>query len=239
VLPALFRDTTTLRIGPLVASMTLRNPTMLAAHAATVDHVSGGRLELGLGAAGAARDHGATGVAEWSRAERSERFAEWVEIVVRLLGGEELVFGGRHYGVSGARLQPGPVQDPLPVTVAAFGPKSLEVAARHAHTWNSLGYTLQGRRVTGDNEIALARSRNETLDSLCGSIGRDPASIARSYLTAFGRREPLPPVEKFEEIVRALEGAGMTDVIINWPDDERQYDALVAIAQALPELRSP
>jgi hypothetical protein len=176
-------------------------------------------------------------VPEWSARERGERLAEWVEIVVRLLDGEELVYAGRHYGVSGARLQPGPVQDPLPVTVAAHGPRSLEVAARYATTWNSLGY-VRGKRVTGDEEIELARSRNERLDSICAEIGREPSSIGRSYLTSLGRREPLPPVERFAEIVRALEGAGMTDVIINWPEDERQYDALVAIAQALPELRS-
>jgi alkanesulfonate monooxygenase SsuD/methylene tetrahydromethanopterin reductase-like flavin-dependent oxidoreductase (luciferase family) len=217
--------------------MTLRNPTMLAAHAVTVDHVSDGRLELGVGAAGAARDHGATGAPEWSKKERSERLAEWVEIIVRLLDGEELVYAGKHYAVSGARLEPGPVQSPLPLTVAALAPRSIAVAARYATTWNSMPYQ-HGKRVTGADEIALAKERNEKLDAICAEIGRDPSSIGRSYLTSLGRREPLPPVERFGEIVRALAGAGMTDVIINWPTDEAQYDALVAIAQALPELRS-
>ncbi|MGH2808796.1 MAG: LLM class flavin-dependent oxidoreductase [Actinomycetota bacterium] len=239
VLPALFHATSTLRIGPLVASMTLRNPTMLAAHAATVDHLSGGRLELGIGAAGALRDHRFTGVPEWSRRERIERLREYMEIVTRLLAGDVVDHVGAHYHVRRASVTPGSVQEPrIPVTLAALGPRSIAIAAAYADTWNSLGYGLDAKPVFGDQELDVLRARTEQLEAACRELGRDSNDLQRSYLTSFGRREEMPPVEDFSERVRSFAEIGVTDLIIHWPEDDRQYDALVAIAQALPELRA-
>jgi alkanesulfonate monooxygenase SsuD/methylene tetrahydromethanopterin reductase-like flavin-dependent oxidoreductase (luciferase family) len=243
VLAALFQETTTLRMGPLVASMTLRNPTMLAAHAATVHQISGGRLELGIGAAGAPRDHAATGVPEWSPAERVDRFVEFVEVVSRLLSGETVGLEGRYFDIHSARLWPeAGVPSRPPLTIAAHGAKSLETVARYADSWSSVG--IPSQRLMGGKpppalgeQLAVARDRNDLLDQLCRDIGRDPATIVRSFLTPLGRSEPLPSVDEFASYLRGLTGAGMNEIIINWPDDESQLPALKSIAEALPQLR--
>lgn len=243
-LAALFQETTSLRIGPLVASMTLRNPTMLAAHAASLHQISGGRLELGIGAAGAPRDHAATGLEEWTPAERVERFGEYIEIVSRLLSGETVDHEGRAYSIREAGLfpEPGRLFRP-PLTIAAHGLKSLKIVARFADSWSSVSApasTTAGGRPgpNQDEQLIRARERNHRLDDLCDEIGRDPKTIARSFLTSFGSREPFPGVDEFATRVRELQETGMNEILVHWPDDPGQLDALTAIAERLPELRA-
>ena len=242
-LAALLQETSTLRIGPLVASMTLRNPTMLAAHAVTVNQISGGRLELGIGAAGAPRDHAAIGIPEWPPEERVRRFEEYIAIVARLLDGETVDREGRAYAIHDATLFPeaDPPKRP-PLTIAAHGPKSLKIVARFADSWSSVGVparSTQGSRpgATWDEQIVTARKRNQMLDELCREHGRDPKTIVRSFLTSFGSREPIPGVDAFASHVQDLHGAGMNEILFHWPDDPDQLSKLTAIAQALPDLR--
>ncbi|HET7482364.1 MAG TPA: LLM class flavin-dependent oxidoreductase [Actinomycetota bacterium] len=243
-LGALFEETSTLRIGPLVASMTLRNPTMLAAHAMTAHQISGGRLELGIGAAGAPRDHAATGVPEWSPSERAPRFGEYVEVVSRLLDGERVDYEGELYPVADAELFPEPGR-PLrpPLTIAAHGPKALAVVARFADSWSSVAVpsssTRGGRAAPErDEQLEVARNRNRMLDDLCAENGRNPRGIVRSFLTPIGSREPIPDVDTFSSYVADLKAAGMNEILMTWPDDRTQLDALASIADALPLLRT-
>ncbi|MDQ3475748.1 MAG: LLM class flavin-dependent oxidoreductase [Actinomycetota bacterium] len=98
----------------LVGSIVSRPPTLFAKEAQTVDHLTGGRLELGLGAGGAPTDQMMWGVDDWAPRERADRFAECVELVDALCRGDDVNFLGRWYETSGARTAPGFVQVPRP-----------------------------------------------------------------------------------------------------------------------------
>lgn len=140
LLAALAVHTSRIRIGTLVSSITLRNPALLAREAMTIDHVSHGRLELGIGAAGRPLDHTMTGSEVWGSAERAQRFRECVEIVDRVLRHRVTTYEGRWYRVQEAVMNPGPVQQPRPpLTLAAHGPSTIKTVARYAGSWNSLG----------------------------------------------------------------------------------------------------
>ena len=112
LLAGLAAQTSRIRLGPLVAHVTYRNPALLARQALTVDHLSGGRLELGLGAGASGHDAATTGVAWWPPAERVQRFREAVELVDRLLRDEVTSYEGRYYRVRDTWMRPGPLQPP-------------------------------------------------------------------------------------------------------------------------------
>ena len=201
--------TTRIRLGTLVASPTLRHPYLLAKQAMTVDHISNGRLELGIGAAGVLRDYQALGIEPWSKAEQVDRFRETVELVVAVTGGAT-EYHGRHY--AGTELIPG--TRPLPLTLAAHGPRTLRIAARHATTWN----TIAARDLPPDEAVAQARERSALLDRFAEEAGRDPKDIRRSVLLGSAdwpvRRSPgdfLDAVERFREI-------GFDDFLLMHPD---------------------
>ena len=175
LLAAMASETSRIRVGALVSSNVLRHPALLAQQAITVDHISGGRLELGIGCGWFEEEHRRFGIPLFEPGPRVDRFSEAMEIIDPLLRGDTVSHEGRHYRLSEARLRPRPVQRPRPpFTVAAHGPRMLGICARFADRWNSFG-TVE--------EIA---ERNRTLDAECERIGRDPAEISRSvHLEAF------------------------------------------------------
>ena len=244
LLAALFSATETLRLGPLVGSMTLRNPSVLALQAMTLDHISNGRLELGIGAAGSQFDHRVTGIPKWEPKERLARFEEFVHIISNLLDGSRVEHDGAHYKVDGFKLTQGFVQQPRPpLTVAALGKNSIRIAARYADSWSSYGFVggrslRAGQRAEGDEEIQVARQRNRLVDETCERYGRDPNAVIRSYLTMLGYVDQMPTPEAFADRVGELVGAGMNEFILYWPPDPAQRNALEEIARALPELRT-
>src|SRR5215207_1434241 len=134
-LAGLTGQTTHLRLGALVLSTAFRNPLMLAKEAATLDHVAGGRLELGLWAGydPHGNDHRMLGLPDWLPAERVARFGEAMAIIGPLLRGEAVSYEGRYYRTDGALQRPLPIQRPRPrLTIAALGPAMLRLAARFA-----------------------------------------------------------------------------------------------------------
>jgi len=147
--------TTSIRLATSVAQIALRNPAMFARQALTLDHVSGGRLEIGLGTGtGFDPSYGMIGVPDWEPPERVARFGEYLEIVDRLLRDPLTTFDGRFYQVHDAAVQPRPLQVPRPpITVAALGPVMMRHAARRADTWNSMcsasRSTTRSRRPAG------------------------------------------------------------------------------------------
>ena len=169
LLSALAAETSRIRVGALVSSNVLRHPALLAQQAITVDHVSEGRLELGVGCGWFEEEHRRFGIPLFEPGVRVDRFSEALKIIDPLLRGETVSHEGRHYQLSGARLRPRPVQRPRPpFTLAAHGPRMLRICARFADRWNSFG-TVE--------EIA---GRNRLLDQACERIGRDPTEISRS-----------------------------------------------------------
>jgi alkanesulfonate monooxygenase SsuD/methylene tetrahydromethanopterin reductase-like flavin-dependent oxidoreductase (luciferase family) len=206
-LAGLAAETTRVRIGLLVGAIVSRSPVLFAKQAQTIDHMSGGRLEIGLGAGGAPTDQPMWGVEEWSANERVERFAEYVELVDRLAREDTVAFEGAWYRTTGAVTTPGFLQHPRPPFVlAAHGIGTLRTAARYADTWNTYGPTL-----------AAARANNERLDAACLEIGRDPGEIRRSVLLGLMDGTAWTSASHFEHVVHEWFAAGFTDVIFYDP----------------------
>jgi alkanesulfonate monooxygenase SsuD/methylene tetrahydromethanopterin reductase-like flavin-dependent oxidoreductase (luciferase family) len=129
--------TSALRLGTLVSPATFRHPAVLAKNAVTVDHISGGRVELGIGAGWNAAEHAAYGFDLPRMRERFDRFAEQVEIVRGLLADGEFAFDGRYYQFAGVDARPKPVSGHLPIVLGGrAGPRAAALAARFADEYN-------------------------------------------------------------------------------------------------------
>ena len=170
-LTALAQATTRLRMGTLVTGIHYRHPAILANMATTLDIVSGGRLELGIGAGWNEEESGAYGIELGTPGQRSDRFEEACEVIVGLLTQETTTFKGRYYQLSEARNEPKPIQRPHPpICVGGSGEKrTLRTAARFAQHWNFVGGTPE----------EFARKR-DILHQHCEDLGRDPAEILLS-----------------------------------------------------------
>lgn len=170
-LSALGAITSEVRLGTLTLCNDLRNPALLAKMAASLDRLSGGRLELGLGAGWYEPEYKAAGIPFDSAGDRIRRLGEAAHVVRRLLSGEEVTFSGRFYEVSGAVVRPRPAQEPGPtVWIGGKGDYLLKTAARHADGWNFSWL--------GDFDAYAERSR--VADRACESVDRDPGSLKRS-----------------------------------------------------------
>lgn len=242
LLSALAAETSTIRLASNVAQIPLRNPGVLAHQAVTVDHVSGGRLELGLGT-GLGIDPGTEmiGLANWSNAERAARFGEYIELVGLLLSQEVTTFTGRYYQTDNAVMNPSSMQSPrVPIVAAALGPTMMSHAARWADTWNTMSFDADF-----DAQIDELGTRVEFMNDLCVARGREPESLRRSanlfdaHARADGGRLRYYDDEAlFERLVRGLVAAGYTDIGLYYPSDPSQIPAFEHLAlAAIPELR--
>jgi F420-dependent oxidoreductase-like protein len=169
-LAALAASTNRVRCGLLVAAVTWRHPALLAAVAATLDHVSGGRLEFGIGAAGPDLGYAQYGIPFPADRSRLDMLDEACHVLRSLWTLPSTTFDGQHYQLTDARLEPKPLQARLPLIVGGEGERRmLRIVAEHADIWN----TLAADPVTYHRKLdALARH--------CADVGRDPAQIRKS-----------------------------------------------------------
>ncbi len=151
--------TTRLRIGPYVFANDFRHPLVMAREAATLDFLSGGRLELGMGAGWRRSDYRQLGYAYAAPGRRIDRLVESLGLVKRLLRGETVTHAGDHYTLERARIAPKPVQNPVPLQIGAGGPRMLRIAAQEADIVGLIPqFSKRGvPRVTDATEGALAR----------------------------------------------------------------------------------
>jgi len=178
LLAAIAARTTRIRLGVLVTSNTFRNPALLLKEAVTVDHISGGRLTLGLGSGWHEDEHRRYGIDLPEPAVRVDRFAEAVELISLLMSQPRTTFHGRHYQLDDAPLEPRPVQQPrIPILIAAHRPRMLRLAARFADQWDTFA-EMPGTATDGVTTTIEERIR--ALDEACRAIGREPAEIRRS-----------------------------------------------------------
>jgi alkanesulfonate monooxygenase SsuD/methylene tetrahydromethanopterin reductase-like flavin-dependent oxidoreductase (luciferase family) len=200
-LGALATVTARARLGPLVSPVALRNPAVLAKAAVTLDHASGGRAELGLGAGGHPLDHEKAGVEHWPRRERDRRFREFVERVEELLVDPDLA--------------PRPLQERVPLTIGGIAEPTLRLAAEHAARWSSYG----GDGVEPEEAAAAARRHNAQLDRFCEERGRDPRTLVRSILLGYlwVRETPWRSEGAFRETVERWRDAGMDEIVFVHP----------------------
>jgi probable F420-dependent oxidoreductase len=184
-LAAVATATTTIRLGTLVCNNDFRHPVVLAQEVATLDHVSNGRAELGLGAGHSFTEYAAIGLTFDPPAVRKSRLAEAVEILVPLLQGEAVTHAGAHYRIAGARTLR-PVQPRLPLLVGVNGRSALAHAARYADT---VGLTMLGRTLE-DGQHHEMRWEAERLDATIDHIR-----------AASGDREPLAELHALVQAV--------------------------------------
>jgi F420-dependent oxidoreductase-like protein len=208
------------RIGVLVSGNTYRHPAVLAKAAATADHISGGRIVLGLGAGWQENEHDRYGIEYSTVGGRLDRLEEACEVVTRLFTEERVTVAGEHYQVTDAPLEPKPLQSPLPLLIGGGGEKrTMRIAARYAQEWNVWGTPER------------LRQKNAVLDARCEEIGRDPGEIRRScqgllFLVDdpaesarmrerdIGRPTLVGTPEELVEVVAAYRDAGVDELII-------------------------
>jgi probable F420-dependent oxidoreductase len=170
-LSALAAVTERVRLGSLALCNDLRNPALVAKMAGSLDLLSGGRLDLGLGAGWYEPEYRAAGIEFDPPGDRIRRAGEAVQVIGRLLEGEELTFEGRHYRIDGAVCRPRPAQRPRPpIWMGGKGDFLLRTAAAHADGWN---LSWLGR-------IDTYRERSRAADEACEAVGRDPGDLRRS-----------------------------------------------------------
>ena len=231
LLAALANVTKTIKIGTLVTSIFLRHPPMLARQAMTIDHISKGRLILGLGTGlPGSPEFPMVGIKDYPGGERVKRFNEAVEIIVELLSNQSIKkFEGEFYHLINSNIYPSPVQKPRPsIMIAAMSNKMLKTAVKFADTWNSYG----GRGLSPQKIFEKTIERNEKINKFCDELGRDPKTLKRSILiygkeafSVFNKEDNFTKyVEKYSEI-------GIEEFIFYYPGKENQQKTLEKVAK--------
>src|SRR5262245_17746546 len=211
------------RIGCMVTGNTYRHPAVLAKAAVTVDHLSGGRLEFGLGAGWAENEHTMLGLPFGTRGDRADWLEEAWE-VIRSRGTQPgTSFDGKNYKLAGAIAEPKPVQQPHPpIWIGGSGrQRTLRITARYADVWNAAGGSPE--------EVAEVSA---VLDQRCAEIGRDPAQIRRSVQLRVAEAN-----DELLELAQSYRAVGVTEVVLIL---HSQNPASLAeqVAGLLPRLRA-
>jgi alkanesulfonate monooxygenase SsuD/methylene tetrahydromethanopterin reductase-like flavin-dependent oxidoreductase (luciferase family) len=224
-------------LGPLVSNVILRHPVLLARQAITIENMSGGRLQLGIGAGYAPTDHELLGTSPWAHDERAQRFAEAVELIDALLRAEPVDYAGKHYQIRGVRLRPAPVQRPRPpMCIAAHDRSSLRLVARFGDIWSSFG----GWGLSSPELLAITKQRSDFLDECCAELGRDPSDIRRQILAGSPATTPDPiwsSVQAFDEWVAGWQQIGVDEIVLYFPP-ELLYEPELIDPAVLEHLRA-
>ena len=171
LLMAAANATTTLRVGSYVYNNDLRHPALLAKEAGTIDVLSGGRLELGLGAGWNDSEYNAIGLPFDPGGVRASRMEEGVEVMTRLFTGEEVHYQGRYYRLNGLEGTPLPIQKPLPLLIGGGGPRMIRFAARKANTVAFVPQSLPGGGLDAAKfsaeEMDIPKSETGRIESVC------------------------------------------------------------------------
>jgi F420-dependent oxidoreductase-like protein len=196
-----------LRLAPLVTSVTYRHPAVLANIAAAVDHISHGRLLLGIGAGWQENEHAAYGIELGSVKQRLDRFEEAVQVLISLLREQRTTFNGSYFSLTEAPNQPAPVQQPIPILIGGAGEKrTMRIAARYADEWNS--WTTP----------EMLTHKVGVLHKHCSDVERDPTAIRVSTqaLLFLGTDEAWLATKRDSDVGRAAvigTPAEVTDII--------------------------
>lgn len=215
-LAAVAASTTTLRLGTLVTSPNFRHPAVLAKEAMTLDQISAGRLDLGIGAGGVGFDSEVLGQPALTPAERAERFAEFVATLDGLLRHPAASHEGAYYTAHESRTYPGCVQQPrIPFTVAAAGPKAMRLAARYGHMWVTYGPVKP--HTDAADWFDQLRLQVQRLDASCEEMDREPRTLRRMVLVGLELSWAQSSVESWDDFQGRVAELGFTDIGIHWP----------------------
>jgi alkanesulfonate monooxygenase SsuD/methylene tetrahydromethanopterin reductase-like flavin-dependent oxidoreductase (luciferase family) len=224
VLAGLAMATERARLGVMVVGNTYRNPAVLLKQAVTVDHISNGRVDFGIGAGWWEREHEAYSFVFPSAGERVTMFGEALEAIDSFQRNERTDFEGRFYRYLNTPFEPKPIQRPrLPMVVGAGQPRMLRITAKYADIWNT--------RSPLDDAVA----KSKLLDESCREIGRDPGEIVRSV---WPFQSYLGSVDALRDYIESFRAHGFSDFVFSWPAND---DELAVIREAagtvIPEMR--
>ncbi|GIW41834.1 MAG: LLM class F420-dependent oxidoreductase [Candidatus Binatia bacterium] len=206
LLSALATETEKLHLGVLVTGNTYRYPPVLAKMAVTLDHISKGRLILGLGAGWFELEHEAYGIPFYTAGERAKRLVEAVELIKLLFTQKRSNYQGKYYRLQDAPFSPKSVQKPYPpILIGGMGPKVIQpLAAKHADIWHFFA----------DGGPSEARAVNERFDALCRKVGRNPAEVERAIFLRSAKLEGESSAATVET-VKAYVDAGVQHFIVS------------------------
>jgi F420-dependent oxidoreductase-like protein len=223
LLGAMAEATKHVRIGCMVTGNTYRHPGVLAKMAVTVDHLSGGRLEFGLGAAWAESEHTMLSLEFGTVGRRIARLEEACRVIKLLWSEERASFEGDWYRLTDAIANPKPVQQPYPpIWIGGTGErKTLRVVAEHADVWN-----------LPEGEIDEATRLSGVLDRHCDDVGRNPAEVRRSVQLGYGG-----DVDDLLARAEPYVANGFTELVVYLRSGNAKAEAEVVAAEALPRLR--
>ena len=217
---AMAEATKRVRIGCMVTANTYRHPIVLAKLAVTVDHLSAGRLEFGIGAAWAEIEHQMYGIEGLDH--RVGRLSESLQIIKSLFTQERTNFDGRYYKYKDAIANPKPIQKPHPpIWIGASGESTLRLAARHADVWNISG-----------GDAAAVKEVSGKFEEACAAVGRDPSQIRRSIQFLWDGQDKAQVLEQSGTFFEL----GVTEQVI-YMRGERPDRTAAKVAEMLPELR--
>jgi F420-dependent oxidoreductase-like protein len=219
-----------IRLGTMVSPATFRHPSVLARMAVTVDHISRGRVEVGMGSGWYEREHDAHGFPFLDGKRRFELFAEQVEVVVRSWTEERVDHDGSAYRLRDQQALPRPVQQPHPPLVlgGSVKPRFAALAARYATEVNTLG--------APDAEL---RERRAKLDRACAESGRDPATLGFSVMTAcFVGEAEADVVERVSRFLAIRGGDGDAESLIAERRDRWLVGTVEQVAERIEALRA-
>jgi len=205
IITAMATLTSRIRCGLMVAGNTYRNPGILAKIAVTLDHVSGGRMELGMGSGHTELEHRMYDIPYYTQGKRLRMFAESAKIVRSLLDNERTTFDGEYYQFKDALCEPKPLQRPFPLLVGGIGEQlSMRIVAESADIWNNW---------TSPNPEEY-RQKLDAFLRHCGDVGRDPSDIRRSIhiKPLIGSTES--DIEARVETVRGFRSRGTPDQMV-------------------------
>lgn len=228
LLAALAAQTKRLKVGLLVTGNTYRNPAVVAKMAATVDHVSGGRLILGLGAGWFELEHDAFGIPYYTPGGRARRLVEAVELIKALFTQDKTTYQGKYYQITDAPFEPKPLQKPYPpILIGGVGPKVVQpLVARHADIWHFF---------VREGGMPAAKKLVAHFDGVCAQVGRDPAEIQKS--TSLSLDQLKLPADELRALIRTYADLGVRYFIVSmFPD----YDSAALrrfAADVLPAFR--
>lgn len=228
--------TTTIRLGPLVASPNFRHPVHFARELLALDDISGGRITAGIGAGGGGWDAKMLGGPDLSVGDRAARFREFVELTDALLTSSELSHDGRFYQVVEARTYPGCVQEPrIPFAIAAPRRRGMGAAARFADMWVTTGDRSRtaGALVPPEEGASMVARQVELLQEVCEGHGRDPATIKRLVVLGPDLDQCLDSPARFDECAGRYADAGATDIAVHWPRANEPYACDVGMFESI------
>ena len=227
-------QTSRVRLGTQVATPNYRHPVPFAKELMTLDRISGGRLEVGVGAGTEGADAAVLGGAPWSRAERTARFAEWLDLLDTLLRNPITTVRAEYYSAVDAHQLPGCVQRPrVPFTVAATGRRALDLVVRYGQSW--VTYGPYGGDVEPEEWFAALGKQSQRLSDALTAAGRATDSVRRLVQLGLDVSWPFESAERYADTLGRLGELGFTDVSVHWPRPDTRgvpRDFLPALAAA-------